>query len=78
VSAADEPEHADDPGEPLGASTLIGYERGQWVVYLEIAYANEVRRHRIQAFISESRARAAADVILRTAMRDHPFRSEGR
>jgi hypothetical protein len=64
--------------EPLSVATLIGYERGQWVVYLEAAYPDGIRRHRIQAFKSEQKARIAADAILRTAMRDRPFRDEGR
>lgn len=76
MSTPDEPEEA-DLGEPLGASSLIGYEQGQWVVYLEIAYATGVRRHRINAYRTQGQARVAADIILRTAMRDHPFRSEG-
>lgn len=63
--------------EPLSVRSLIGNERGQWVVYLEFEYPNEVRRHRIAAYPTERKAQIAADAMLRTAMRDHPFRSGG-
>lgn len=68
---------SDQAEEPLSVRTLIGYEQGQWVVYVEMAYPDEVRRHRIRAYRTERQARLAADLYLRTAMRDRPFRSEG-
>jgi len=63
--------------DALGVTTLIGYERGRWVVYLEVAFADGVRRHRIQDYPSERMARIAADHMRRGALRDRPFRSEG-
>lgn len=64
--------------DALGVTTLIGYERGRWVVYIEVAFADGVRRHRIQDYASERMARLAADQMRRGALRDRPFRSEGR
>jgi hypothetical protein len=64
------------PDDALGVTTLIGRERGQWVVYLEVAFRDGVRRHRIQAYPTEAKARIAADMIRRAALRDSPFRDE--
>ena len=36
------------PEDAIGVTTLIGQENGQWVVYLEVAFRDGVRRHRIQ------------------------------
>jgi hypothetical protein len=68
---------ADPQEEPLSVRSLIGREAGRWVVYLEFAYPSEVRRHRIADYPTERKAQVAADAMLRTAMRDRPFRSEG-
>lgn len=65
------------PEDAIGVTTLIGQENGQWVVYLEVAFRDGVRRHRIQAYPTERKARVAADMIRRAALRDRPFRDEG-
>lgn len=61
--------------EPLGASTLIGFEQGQWVVYLNVEYRDKVRRHRFQAYRTERKARIAADMLLRTTLRGYPVQN---
>jgi hypothetical protein len=60
------------PDEPIGVTTLIGYEHGRWVVYLEVAFPGEVRRHRIRDYPSEQQARVAAEQYRRAALRDAP------
>jgi hypothetical protein len=64
-------------GDPLGVTTLIGYEHGQWVVYLEVAFRDGVRRHRIHAYSTKRKAEIAADFIRQGALRSNPFRLEG-
>ncbi len=68
---------SDHPDTPQGVATLIGYEQGQWVVYLEVAFPDGVRRHRISAHRTRRLAEIAADMYRRGAMRDKPFRDEG-
>jgi len=68
---------SEHPDTPLGVTTLIGYERGEWVVYLEIAFPDGVRRHRIRAYRTRRMAEMAADMYRRGAMRDIPFQNEG-
>jgi hypothetical protein len=77
MSEADLDDASASLGEMLGVTTLIGYERGQWVVYLEVAFRDGVRRHRIHAYSSERRAQIAADFIRQGALRNSPFRLEG-
>ncbi len=71
-------EHASNHDTPQGVATLIGYEQGQWVVYLEVAFPDGVRRHRISVHRTRRLAEIAADMYRRGAMRDTPFRDEGR
>ena len=77
MSDFEPPATPDIPDDAIGVTTLIGREGGQWVVYLEVAFRDGVRRHRIQSYRTERLARIAADVIRRGAMRDRPFSSEG-
>ncbi len=63
--------------EALAAQTSVAYERGQWVVYLEVIFWDETRRHRIEAYRSERMARVAADWIRRAAQRDLPHPPDG-
>ncbi|NJM07293.1 hypothetical protein HC891_15520 [Candidatus Gracilibacteria bacterium] len=58
--------------QALAAHTTVDYERGQWVVYLEVTFWDEIRRHRIAAYPSERLALIAADWIKRGAQRDLP------
>jgi hypothetical protein len=74
---SDEPFNPANQEDALGVTTLIGKEHGQWVLYLEVAFADGVRRHRIQAYRSERQAQVAATHILRGALRDRPFRDQG-
>ncbi len=53
--------------EAYYAETFVEKEKGQWVVYMEVIFADEIRRHRIASFISESRARVAAFYMKETA-----------
>lgn len=70
-------ENASNQDTPLGVATLIGYEQGQWIVYLEVAFPDGVRRHRISAHRTRRLAEIAAEMYRRGAMRDAPFRDEG-
>jgi hypothetical protein len=72
------------PGPPAGfqhealtAETFVVCERGQWVVYLEVTFWDEIRRHRIEAYRSERLARVAADWIKRAAQRELPHPPTG-
>lgn len=58
--------------EALAVQTFVEHERGQWVVYIEVTFWDEVRRHRIQAYRSERLANIAAEWIGRGAQRDLP------
>jgi hypothetical protein len=61
----------------LDVQTLVEYERGQWVVYIEVLFWDETRRHRIQAYRTERLARIAADWIKRGAQRELPRPPDG-
>jgi hypothetical protein len=74
---SDEPFDPSNLEDALNVTTLIGKERGQWVLYLEVAFADRVIRHRIQAYRSEQQAKVAATHILRGTLRDTPFRDQG-
>lgn len=74
---SDEPFDPSNLEDALSVATLIGQEQGQWVLYLEVAFADGVRRHRIQAYRTEAQAKIAATHIMRGALRDKPFRSKG-
>jgi hypothetical protein len=74
---SDEPFDPSNLEDAISVTTLIGKESGQWVLYLEVAFADGVRRHRIQAYRSEQQARVAATYVLRGALRDKPFRDQG-
>lgn len=63
--------------EALSAQTSVEYERGQWVVYLEVIFWDETRRHRIEAYRTERKAQIAADWIRRAAQRDLPHPPTG-
>jgi hypothetical protein len=42
------------------AETFVERERGQWVVYMEVIFADEIRRHRIGSYYSEALAKTTA------------------
>lgn len=56
--------------EALAVDTYVAYERGQWVVYLDVIFWNETVHHRIQAYPNKRLAEIAADWIKRAARRD--------
>jgi hypothetical protein len=63
--------------QALDMKTFVEYERGQWVVYMDVMFWNETRRFRIEAYRSERLAQLAAAIIHRYADRDPPFRARG-
>jgi hypothetical protein len=63
--------------EALAAQTFVEYERGQWVVYLEVIFWDITCRHRIEAYRTERQARVAAEWIRRGAQRDLPCPPDG-
>jgi hypothetical protein len=65
-------DQSDPQDEVIGVTTLIGCEQGRWVVYLEVAFPDHVRRHRIRDYPTEQQARVAAEQYRRAALRDAP------
>ncbi|MCX7784456.1 MAG: hypothetical protein N2318_12545 [Meiothermus sp.] len=53
--------------EAFYAETFVEREGGQWVVYMEVIFADEIRRHRISSYISEARAKIAAHYMRESA-----------
>jgi hypothetical protein len=65
------------PAEALEVRSSIAYERGRWVVYLEVVFWDETRRYAIQSYHSERLATIAADWMVRAAQRDLPHPPTG-
>ena len=55
------------PDQALDVTTSVEYERGQWVVYMEVMFWDETRRFRVEAYRTERRARIAAEYMRRYA-----------
>ncbi|MFZ5991438.1 MAG: AP2 domain-containing protein [Deinococcota bacterium] len=53
--------------EAYYAETFVERERGQWVVYMEVIFADEICRHRIGSYFSETRAKVAAHYMRESA-----------
>lgn len=61
-----------NPEEALGAETHILYEQGQWILYLDMFFAQEMRRFQINSYRTERLAQVAANQVLRYTLRDLP------
>lgn len=53
--------------EAYYAETFVEREGGQWVVYMEVIFADEICRHRIGTFVSQARAKIAAHYMRESA-----------
>lgn len=65
-------DRAHRPGfeDPIAAEAQIEREQGMWVVYLDVWFADEIRRHRVGAYTDEARASVVARWTCWTARRD--------
>ncbi|NOK80946.1 MAG: hypothetical protein GFH27_549287n27 [Chloroflexi bacterium AL-W] len=61
------------PDQALDVTTSVEYERGQWVVYLEVMFWDAIRRFRIEAYRTERLAHIAAEYMRRYADVDRKF-----
>ncbi len=57
-------------------ATKIIYEKGQWVLYVEIGDSESSVKHRINAYFKKSLAEIAAKWIKRTAEKENVFSTE--
>lgn len=62
--------------EALAAESYIEFERGQWIVYLDVILTETVRR-RIQGYPPRRQAEIAASWIKQTAQRTLPHAPTG-
>jgi len=53
--------------EAFYADTFVERDRGQWVVYMEVIFADEICHHRIGSYISEAKAKIAAHYMRESA-----------
>jgi hypothetical protein len=51
------------PDEAISAQTSVEKVDGQWRVYVEVVFPDEVRRREVGCYYSEKRARVAAKWI---------------
>jgi hypothetical protein len=56
--------------DPISARAYVERERGEWIVYVEVLYLNEVVTRRIGAYRTQSLAETAARWIGWNANRD--------
>jgi hypothetical protein len=56
--------------DPIAARAFVEPEAGEWVVYLEVLYLNELVRRRIAAYPTQRKAELAARWIGWNANRD--------
>ncbi len=61
----------------LAAESYIEFERGQWIVYLDVIFWTETVRRRIQSYPTRRQAEIAASWIKRTAQRTLPHAPTG-
>jgi hypothetical protein len=55
--------------EVAAVSTRVEYERGRWVVYLDVVLDNGAVSHRVGDYPDEEHARQAASIVQRNSGR---------
>ncbi len=72
---------ADGPARPsddaFTAQAFVVFEQGEWVVWLDVFFWDEVVRHRIRSYPTRRQAELAAQWIERGARRELPGRRAG-
>ncbi len=61
----------------LLVETFVEKEDGQWVVYIEVLFKDQVVRRRLNKYFTKEKAQIAANYIKRCANRDIPFPNDG-
>lgn len=54
------PSHTNFNNDVISAETFVEKEAGQWCVYVEVVFYDEIRRRLVATYYSEKKARVAA------------------
>ncbi len=61
----------------LLAETFVEENNGEWIVFIEVIFQDEVVRHEVGRYFTKERAQIAANYIKRCANRDIPYPNDG-
>lgn len=61
----------------LLAETFVEYEKGLWVVYIEVIFKDEVVRKKVGEYFTKEKAEIAAHYIKRVANKELPYPPDG-
>lgn len=60
------------PNKALLAETFVVKEKGQWAVYIEVLFDDDVVRYKVGEYFTKQKADIAAKYIRRVANKDLP------
>ncbi|HID65552.1 MAG TPA: AP2 domain-containing protein [Aquificaceae bacterium] len=65
------------PDKALLAETFVEYRRGQWIVYIEVIFKDEIVKKEVGRYFTKKKAEIAANYIRRVANKELPFPPDG-